>query len=79
MGTQIPSIRGFGGSFSHMALNIGRQLRKLPCEGFQEGHEDAYMSHIKVQSMTTYHILLDKFGELSIELHALKLTMGFQQ
>ena len=33
------------------------------------------MSHIKVGSLTTYHILLDKVGEIPIEL----LTMGFRQ
>ena len=37
------------------------------------------VSHIKLHSLTTYHILLAKFGELPIELNALKLTMGFQQ
>ena len=37
------------------------------------------MSHVKVCSSTTYHILLAEFGELHVELYALKLTMGFQQ
>ena len=41
------------------------------------------MSHVKVHSSTTYHILLAKFREFSIEiyiiLYTLKLTMGFQQ
>ena len=36
------------------------------------------MSHVKVHTLTTYHILLVEFGELSIEKYALKLTMGFQ-
>ena len=37
------------------------------------------MSHVKVRSSTTYHILPAEFGELSIELYGLKVTMGFQQ
>jgi hypothetical protein len=37
------------------------------------------VSHIKVHSSTTYHILLARSGELPNELNALKLTMGFQQ
>ena len=37
------------------------------------------MSRVKVRSSTTYHILLAEFGELPMELYALKLTMGFQQ
>jgi len=37
------------------------------------------MSHVKVRSLTTYYILMAKFGELSIELYALELTLGSQQ
>jgi hypothetical protein len=37
------------------------------------------MSHVKVCSSTTYHILPAEVGELPIELYTLKLTMGFQQ
>ena len=37
------------------------------------------MSHVKVHSSITYHVLLAKFGEIPIELHARKLTIGFQQ
>ena len=37
------------------------------------------MSHVKVCSLTTYHILLVEFGELPMELYALKLTISFQQ
>ena len=37
------------------------------------------MSHIKMHSSTIYHILLVEFGELLIELHALKLTINFLQ
>ena len=32
-----------------------------------------------MRSSTTHHILLVEFGKLSIELYALKLSMGFQQ
>ena len=31
------------------------------------------MSHVKVCSSTTYHIILAKFGELPMEIYALKL------
>ena len=37
------------------------------------------MSHVKVSVFIGYHILLVEFGELPLELHALKLTIGFQQ
>ena len=37
------------------------------------------MGKIERGFLTTYHILLAEFGELPIELYALKLTMGFQQ
>ena len=37
------------------------------------------MTHVKVRPSTTYHMLLAVFGEIPIELHTLKLTMGFQQ
>ena len=36
-------------------------------------------SHIEVRSSTTYHIMLVEFGELSMELYALKLSISFQQ
>ena len=32
------------------------------------------LSHIKVHSLTTYHILHAKFGELPIELYAFRLA-----
>ena len=37
------------------------------------------MIHVKASSLTTFYNLLVKFGELPLELHALKLTIGFQQ
>ena len=36
------------------------------------------MSHIEVYSLTTYHILLVKFGEHRMELYDLKLTIDFE-
>lgn len=35
------------------------------------------MPHVKIRSSTTYSILLAKFGELPVELYALKLNMDF--
>ena len=46
---------------------------------FEKGVKMHIMSHVKVHSLATYHMLLAKFEELFKELHALKLTMGFQQ
>ena len=37
------------------------------------------MSHVKVRSSTTYHILLAEFGELRMQLYALKPTTTFEQ
>ena len=37
------------------------------------------ISHVKVHSSTTHYNVLAKFGELPVELYALKLPMGFQQ
>lgn len=37
------------------------------------------MSHIKVHSLTTYHISLAEFGKPVIEIYALELTMVFEQ
>ena len=45
---------------------------------FEKGMKIHMMSHIKVCS-STYRILLVEFGELPMELYALKLTMSFQQ
>jgi hypothetical protein len=78
LGTQIPSIQGIGASNFHIwQWNLGRWLKKLSLEGFQEGHEDAYdISH---QSMFFNYLsyLLAKFKELPIELYTLQLIVGF--
>ena len=36
------------------------------------------MSHVKVCSLTTYHILLAEVFEILMKLHAPKLTIDFQ-
>ena len=36
------------------------------------------VSHVKVHSSTTYQFLLTEFGEIPVELYALKLIVGFQ-
>ena len=38
-----------------------------------------HMSYAKVHSLTTYHLLLVEFGKFLIELHALKLIVGFHR
>ena len=46
---------------------------------FEKGMKIHMMSNIKVHPSTTYHILLAEFGELPMQLYALKLTLSFQQ
>ena len=46
-------------------------LKKSYWKDSKKGMTIHMMSHVKVRSSTTYHILLAKFGELSIELYAL--------
>jgi hypothetical protein len=57
----------------------GRDLKKAHWKVFEMGMKMHMMFHVKVRSLTTYHILLAEFGERPIELHALKLTICFQQ
>ena len=47
----------------------------LPWRGlaFEKGMKMHTMSHVKVRSLTTYHILLADFEKFPIELYALKL------
>ena len=56
----------------------GGDLRNSCWEVFEKGMK-MHMSHVKVHSSTTYHILLAESKELSIELYALKLAMDIQQ
>lgn len=55
----------------------------LILEGFWKDHKDTYdehmLSHIKLHSLTTYHVLLAEYEEFILEFYALELTMGFQQ
>jgi hypothetical protein len=48
---------------------------------FEISHWKVYEKSVKinVHSSTTYYLLLAEFGELCIDLYALKLTMSFQQ
>jgi hypothetical protein len=65
LGTQIPSIQGFCASYfllPHMALKFGEATWKV----FEKGMKMHMMSHVKVCSLTTYHILLTEFGEFPI-------------
>jgi hypothetical protein len=63
-----------------MAPKFGDKSSKtLIGKVFEKGVKMYMMSHVKVYSLATYHMLLAKFEELLIESHALKLTMGFQQ
>ena len=54
----------------------GGDLKNSHWKVFEEGMKMQMMSHVKVCSSTTYHILLVEFIKLLIELYALKLTMG---
>ena len=58
-----------------------RVLLLLPRCGlaFEKGMKMHTMSHLKMHSLTTYHILLVEFEKNSIKLCALKCIMGFQQ
>ena len=57
-----------------------RVLLLLPRCGlaFEKGMKMHTMSHVKMRSLTTYHILVAEFEKNSIKLHALKFIMGFQ-
>ena len=57
----------------------GGDLKNSHWKVFEKDIEIRMMSHVKVCSSTTYHIILAEFKELPIELYALKLTMGSQQ
>jgi hypothetical protein len=62
-----------------MALKFGEVTWKTLTRRFLRRHEDSYDAHVKVHSLTTYHNLLAKFGELPMDLYARKLTMDFRQ
>ena len=66
-------------TFMYGAKIWGGDLKSSDWKVSEKGMKMHMMSHVKVWSTTTYHILLAEFRELPIELYTLKLTMGFQQ
>ena len=54
----------------------GGDLKNSRLKVFEKGMKMHLMSHFKVSSLTTYHILLANFKELPIELYALKPYFG---
>ena len=54
-------------------------LKNFHWKVFEKGMKMYMMSHVKVSSLTAFHILLAEFGDLPIELYTLKLIMDFQQ
>jgi len=66
-------------TFTYGTKLWGGDLKNSHWKVFEKDMKIHMMSHVKVRSSTTYHILLAEFGELPMELYALKLTMGFQQ
>ena len=46
---------------------LGGNLKNSHCEAPEKGTKIHILSHVKVCSLTTYHILMAKFGELPIE------------
>ena len=66
-------------TFTYGTKVWGGDLKNSHWKVFEKGMKMHMMSHVKVHSLIIYHILLAKFGELLIQLHAFKLTMGFQQ
>ena len=65
LGTQIPSIQGFGASNFHIChSNLMGQLENFHWKVFEKGMKMHMMSHVKVTTLTTYSILLTVFGEL---------------
>ena len=78
LGTQIPSIKGFGASNFHLChWNLARWLEKLSLKGLQEKREHAYDVSCKCAFFNYLSFLLTECGKLPIQLHALKLTMVF--
>ena len=79
LGTQIPSIQALViPTFKYGTQIWGGDLNNSHSKVFEKGMKMHMMFHVKVSPLTTYHILLAKFGELPIELGALKLATCFQ-
>ena len=67
LGTQIPTIQGFGASNFHIwHCNLGGNLKKYHWKVFEKALKMHILSRVRVRSSTTYHILLTKFGERSL-------------
>ena len=49
----------------------GGDLKNSHWKVFEKGMNMHMMSHVKVRSLITYHILMAKFGELPIKLYIL--------
>ena len=59
LGTQIPSIQGFWCfQLSHMTLKFGGLLKYSIWKVFEKGMKMHMMSHVRVHSLTTYHVLV---------------------
>jgi hypothetical protein len=52
-------------------------LKNSHLKVFEKGMKIHMMSRVKVRCSPTYDILLSNFGELSMELYAIKLTLSF--
>lgn len=54
-------------------------LKNSISKTFKKSMKIHIMSHIEIHSLMTYHILLTKFGELSMKLYTPKPKINFQQ
>ena len=80
LGTQILSMKVLVlPTFTYGAKIWGGDWRNHHWKVFEKGVKIHIMSHLKVCTLTTYHLFLAKFGDFPMELDALKLAIGFQQ
>jgi hypothetical protein len=66
-------------TFTYGIVIWGGDFKNSQWKVFEKGMTIHMMSHVKVRSLTAYHILLAEFGEFPIKLYNFKLTMGFQR
>ena len=79
LGTQVSPFKALVlHTFMYGTEIWGHELKNSHWKVFENGVKMHMMSHIKMCSLITYHILLAEFGEPPIELYALNHTMGFQ-
>lgn len=76
MGTQIPSFQNFGASSFHKDLE--ERFEEFLLNVFEKRMRIHMISHVKLRSSTSYHMFLTHFGQLLMELYALKLPIGLQ-